>query len=304
MTSQSVLITGAAGFIGSNLLSGIQGAVGLDDLSTANPCSIESAKASGHELVKGSITDKESLTEILRGVDTVYHQAAIPSVPRSIKDPFSTNKANVEGTLTLLVSCADAGVKNVVFASSSSVYGDALTLPKVETMQPNPKSPYAVSKLIGEHYMRVFSELYGLRTASLRYFNVFGPSQNPDSEYAAVIPKFVKAAFEGKPLAIYGDGSQTRDFTYVKDVIEANKGATGKNGVYNIAGGRQTTIKSLAELIIALTGSNSKIKNLPERAGDIKHSLADISKARKELGWEPKYTLEKGLKEYINNLSK
>jgi nucleoside-diphosphate-sugar epimerase len=299
----NILITGAAGFIGSNLMAAAD-AVGVDDFATANKQSIAAAQASGRRLLKGSITDPSFLKRALAGIETVFHQAAIPSVPRSVKDPLSTNAANVGGTLALLVACRDAGVKNAVFASSSSVYGDTPTLPKKETMQPNPKSPYAVSKLAGEEYMRVFGELYGMKTASLRYFNVFGPNQNPESEYAAVIPRFVKAAFEGKPLTLFGDGSQTRDFTFVKDVVEANKKAVGKSGVYNIAGGKQTSIRSLAEMIIELAGSPSKITSLPERQGDIKHSLADISKAGKELGWKPKYSLEQGLKEYISSLSK
>ena len=295
------LVTGGAGFIGSNLVESLKGAVVIDDFSTANKDSSDFVKSSGARLFKGSINDAKLLREALAGVDTVYHEAAVPSVPRSVRDPLTTNTANVSGTLSLLVACVDAGVKKIVFASSSSVYGDTPTLPKVETMQPNPKSPYAVSKLAGEHYMRVFGELYGLKTASLRYFNVFGPRQNPESEYAAVIPRFTKAAFANEPLVIYGDGSQTRDFTYVKDVVEANKKAAGKSGIFNIAGGKQVTIRSLAEKIIKLAGSKSEINCFPERKGDVKHSLADISLAKKELGWAPKYTLDKGLREYIGN---
>ncbi len=298
------LVTGGAGFIGSNLVEALKEAVVVDDFSTAGKLSSDFVKSSGARVFKGDINDAKLLKEALAGVDTVYHQAAVASVPRSIKDPLTTNRANVSGTLSLLVACVDAGVKNVVFASSSSVYGDTPTLPKVETMQPNPKSPYAVSKLAGEHYIRVFGELYGLKAASLRYFNVFGPRQNPESEYAAVVPRFTKAAFANEPLTIFGDGSQTRDFTYVKDVVEANKKAAGKSGIFNIAGGKQVTIKSLAERIIELTGSKSDIKYLPERAGDIKHSLADISLAKKGLGWAPKYTLEQGLKEYIGNYAR
>ncbi len=298
------LITGGAGFIGSNLLEAVEEAIVLDDLSTANKYSKEFVEDSGARFVKGSVNDRELLRDLLQDIETVYHQAAIPSVPRSVKDPLKSNRANAGGTLTLLTACRDSGVKNVVYASSSSVYGDAPTLPKAETMQPNPKSPYAVSKLAGEHYMRVFGELYGMKTASLRYFNVFGPRQNPDSEYSAVIPKFVKAALAGDPLMIYGDGLQTRDFTYVKDVVEANKKAVGKSGTFNIAGGKQITIGELADRIVELTGSSSEVKRMDERKGDVKHSLANISKATKELGWRPEYTLDQGLKEYIDYYSK
>ncbi len=299
-----VLITGGAGFIGSNLAESLDDVIVVDDLSTANRYSIEFIKNSGIRFIKGSVNDLHLMKKVLDGVETVYHQAAIPSVPRSIRDPIRSNHANIGGTLTLLIACRDTGVRNVVYASSSSVYGDTPTLPKVETMEPNPKSPYAVSKLIGEHYTRVFSELYGLKAVSLRYFNVFGPRQNPDSEYSAVIPKFVKAAMKGEPLTIYGDGEQTRDFTYVKDVVEANKKAAGKSGIYNIAGGRRITINELAEKIIELTGSSSDIIHAEERKGDVKHSLADISRAKKKLGWQPQYSLEEGLKEYIDYCSK
>ena len=298
------LVTGGAGFIGSSLVEDLEDVVVVDDLSTANEYSIRFVEESGAEFIKGSITDLKLMKQVLDGVETVYHQAAIPSVPRSIKDPLRTNQANIGGTLNLLVACWDAGVRNLVYASSSSVYGDTPALPKVENMPPNPKSPYAITKLMGEHYMRVFNELYGLRTVSLRYFNVFGPRQNPDSEYSAVIPKFVKAALAGQPITIYGDGLQTRDFTYVTDVVEANKKAAGKVGIYNIAGGKQITIRELADKIVELTGSRSEIEYVDERKGDVKHSLADITKAGKKLAWQPKYTLEQGLKEYIDCYSK
>ncbi len=295
-----VLITGGAGFIGSNIAEEIPGAKILDNLSTANKESISFVRDSGFHLISGSVNNYDLLLEVLKDVDIVYHQAAVPSVPRSIEDPITTNEANIGGTLTLLKACVDSGVSKIIYASSSSVYGDTPTLPKVETMPPAPKSPYAVSKLIGEHYMRVFSELYGITTISLRYFNVFGPRQNLESQYAAVIPKFVRAALLDKPITIYGDGNQTRDFTYVKDVVSANMKASRSpdSGVYNIAGGTQTTINDLATMIIDLTGSNSEVTYLPERRGDVKHSLADISRA-KEIGWKPKYDLKKGLKEYI-----
>ncbi len=298
------LVTGGAGFVGSNLVEGLEKAMILDDFSTANRYSSEFARASDARVIEGSVADYETVRKALEGVRTVYHQAAVPSVPRSVKNPLATNRANAGGTVTLLKACADAGVESVVYASSSSVYGDTPTLPKTEDMKPRPKSPYAVSKLAGEHYMRVFGELYGLKTASLRYFNVFGPRQNPDSQYSAVIPRFVKAALSGQPLTVYGDGEQTRDFTYVRDVVEANKKAAGKSGVYNISGGKQTTVNELAELVISLTDSSSKIERAGERKGDVRHSLGDISKARKGLGWKPKNSLEEGLKEYIMRFPK
>jgi UDP-glucose 4-epimerase len=298
------LVTGGAGFIGSNLVEELGDVVVLDDFATSNDLSKAFVQDSAVRVLEGSITDEAKLKEALDGVDIVFHQAAVPSVPRSVKDPITSNSVNAGGTLTLLKACVDNGVKNVVYASSSSVYGDTPTLPKVETMQPNSKSPYAVSKFAGEEYMRVFGELYDLKTACLRYFNVFGPRQNPDSEYAAVVPKFVKAALAGEALTIYGDGSQTRDFTFVKDVVEANKKAVGKRGVFNIAGGKQTSINDLASMIIDLTESKSEIKHLDERKGDVKHSLADIAKTKKELGWNPKYSLEQGLKDYIDYYTK
>jgi UDP-glucose 4-epimerase len=296
-----ILVTGGAGFIGSNLVEDLcrQNEVTvLDDLSTANKPSRSFVEGLGIEFVRGSVTDANLLKRILTDIDYVFHQAAIPSVPRSIKDPLAVNRANVGGTLALLDSTVNAGVKKIVYASSSSVYGDAPALPKREDMQPDPKSPYAVSKLMGEHYMRVFNEIYGLKTISLRYFNVYGPRQDPESEYAAVIPKFIDAALEGKPLMIYGDGEQTRDFTYVADVVDANKKAmaSGKTGIYNIAGGKQININELAEKIIELTDSKSKIIHQKPRQGDVRRSLADISKARKELGFEPKVQLGEGLR--------
>jgi len=299
-----ILVTGGAGFIGSHIaeeLCGKNEVVVLDDLSTANEQSTSFVRALPLGFVEGSINDRTTLDRLLPDVDYVLHQAAIPSVPRSIEDPLASNRANVGGTLNLLKACVDNDVERVVCASSSSVYGDTPALPKVETMNPDPKSPYAVSKLIGEHYCRVFSELYGLKATSLRYFNVFGSRQNPFSQYSAVIPKFVYSALDNKPLVIYGDGEQTRDFTYVKDVVAANLLAAQESttGVFNIAGGKQITINELAERIISLTGSSSDIVHEQVRKGDVLHSLADISKAEKELGWKPKYSLEAGLKEYI-----
>ena len=306
-----ILVTGGAGFIGSNLAGDLcrkEDVVVLDDLSTASDISKKFVEDLNVNFIKGSVNDQDLLKEILADVDYVLHQAAIPSVPRSIEDPLRTNHANAGGTLTLLKACVDSGVKKVVYASSSSIYGDTQTLPKVETMEPNPKSPYAVSKFVGEHYMGVFSEVYDLKTASLRYFNVYGPRQNPSPtihEYAAVMPKFIYAALQDKPLEVYGDGTQTRDFTFVKDVVEANKKAMfSGEGIYNIAGGKQITINDLAKLIIDTIGSTSEIIHSSSRKGDVKHSLADISKAKRDLGWEPEYSLEEGLKVYLHSVEK
>lgn len=304
-----ILITGAAGFIGSNIAEALHEKYEIliiDDLSTSGSQSKEYVQNLASEgkinFKEGSINDIKLLSELLNDVDYVLHQAAIPSVPRSVKDPIASNSANVGGSLTLLKACVDAGVKKIVAASSSSVYGDTPTLPKIETMQPHPLSPYAISKFAMEHYMRVFNELYGIQTVTLRYFNVFGPRQNPYSEYAAVIPKFIKAAKEGQPLMIYGDGTQTRDFSYVKDVVAANMKAaeSKKSGIFNIAGGNRITITELAEAIISITDSQSKIEYLKSRAGDIKHSLADVSKAQKELNWSPTYSLQDGLEDYLS----
>lgn len=291
-----MLVTGAAGFIGSHIVEDLKIPLALDNFSTSNKYSRDFLINSPAKIFKGDICDQKVLREALDGVSTVYHQAAISSVARSIADPLETNRSNVVGTLTLLKVCAECSVKNVVFASSSGVYGDCKSLPITETVQSSPKSPYAASKIAGEYYADVFHELYGLNCASLRYFNVFGPRQDPKSEYAAVVPKFIRAALSNKPLTIYGDGGQTRDFIYVKDVVLANKSAVGTNGAYNIASGQKTTISGLAEAIIRLTDSKSKIIHGDARLGEIRHSLADISKAKKELSWKPQHSLEKALK--------
>ncbi|MGB7002583.1 MAG: SDR family oxidoreductase [Halobacteriota archaeon] len=295
------IITGGAGFIGSNLaevLSRDNEVIIVDDLSTGNEANIRGFEI---ELVKGSVTDLDLLRKIFKGADYVFHQAAIPSVPRSIKDPVSTNEANVTGTLKVLIAARDCGVKKVIFASSSSAYGDTPELPKREDMNPNPLSPYAVTKLIGEFYCNVFDEVYDLKTAALRYFNVYGPKQDPHSDYAAVIPKFIKRVQEGKPPIIYGDGNQTRDFTSVDDVVNANilAAESDAKGVYNVATGKRITINELANVIMAIMGRDLDPIHEKQREGDVLHSLGDITKAKKDFGYAPGDKLEANLKETV-----
>jgi UDP-glucose 4-epimerase len=306
-----VIVTGGAGFIGSHIADELvkrdYQVVILDNLSTGRLSNIEQTLGSKNvEFVRGSITNLSLLEKLFAGADYVFHQAAIPSVPRSIKNPKASHVANITGTLNVLLASRDKGVKKVVFASSSSVYGNTPTLPKIETMTPNPQSPYAVTKLTGEYYCGVFNKIYGLNTVSLRYFNVFGPRQDPDSPYAAVIPLFITNALAGKSPVIFGDGEQSRDFTFVKDVAGANilAAESTSTGVFNIGTSTRVTINHLAQLIIGLVGNNKvKVVHKDTRAGDVMHSLADISKAN-SFGYRPKYNLEGGLKEAYNYLVK
>jgi len=300
-----VVVTGGAGFIGSNLADELANrgkeVVILDDLSTGKIENIGRLRRRENvRFVNGSVTDMELLKEVFKRAEVVYHLAAIPSVPRSIKEPVRSNEVNINGTLNVLVAARACGVRKVAYASSSSVYGDTLELPKREEMNPNPLSPYAVTKLTGEYYCRVFQEVYGLETVSLRYFNVYGPRQDPLSEYAAVIPKFIQRALKGMPPVIYGDGNQTRDFTFVKDVMEgtiilAENEATG---VFNIGRGEQTSINHLARLVLEVTGQDFEPIHEKPRTGDVRHSLADISRA-KSYGYNPKYSVKEGLKETV-----
>jgi len=300
-----VVVTGGAGFIGSNLADELANrgkeVVILDDLSTGKIENIgRLRKRENVRFVNGSVTDMELLKVVFKRAEVVYHLAAIPSVPRSIKEPERSNEVNINGTLNVLMAARACGVRKVAYASSSSVYGDTLELPKREEMNPNPLSPYAVTKLTGEYYCRVFQEVYGLETVSLRYFNVYGPRQDPLSEYAAVIPKFIQRALKGMPPVIYGDGNQTRDFTFVKDVMEgtiilAENEATG---VFNIGRGEQTSINHLARLVLEVTGQDFEPIHEKPRTGDVRHSLADISRA-KSYGYNPKYSVKEGLKETV-----
>jgi len=296
-----VVVTGGCGFIGSNIAEELikkHYVVVIDDLSTGRIENIQSLQdKENFEFVRGNITDLGLLKQIFEDVDCIFHQAAIPSVQRSVENPLDTNEANIKGTLNVLIAARDCGVKKVVYASSSSVYGDTPELPKKENMKPNPQSPYAVSKLTGEYYCKVFSEIYGIKTICLRYFNVYGPKQDPASEYAAVIPRFINRVLNNQPPIIFGDGNQTRDFTFVKDVVKANILAMEKNveGVFNIAYGQQISINELANKIMEIVGVKLNPVYDKPRPGDIRNSLADISLAKQKLGYMPEYSLEKGL---------
>jgi len=300
-----VVITGGAGFIGSNLayeLAKDNQVKVIDDLSTGYLKNIQDLiDTNAVEFIKGSINDVDLLKNVFKDVDYIFHQAAIPSVPRSIKDPMKSNIANINGTLNVLIAAKDNNVKKVVQASSSSTYGDTKILPKKEDMKPNPLSPYAVSKLASEYYCQVFTNVYGLSTISLRYFNVYGPRQDSSSQYAAVIPKFINNVLNGKPPVVFGDGKQTRDFTFIKDVVCANilAAESRETGIFNIAGGSRISINDLAESIMNICGTQFDPIYNDELPGNIKHSFADISKAKEKLGYNPKYNLRKGLEETV-----
>ena len=305
MKGRNIVVTGGAGFIGSNIaraLSRKNNVIVIDDLSTGNFENIQDLINSQNiTFVKGSVTDLKILQKTFRDMDYVFHQAAIPSVPRSVKDPIRSNNTNINGTLNVLVAAKNNGLEKVIYASSSSVYGDTTTLPKNENMNPCPLSPYAVSKLTGEYYCKVFTKIYDLPTISLRYFNVYGPWQDPVSEYAAVIPKFITWILTDKSPIIYGDGKQTRDFTFIKDVVNANILAAENRaqGVYNIAAGKRVMINDLAYSIMNISGKNLNIIYDTPRPGDIMHSFADISRAKEKLNYEPKFKLTKGLQETV-----
>lgn len=305
MKSKRVVITGGAGFIGSHLAEELARrgyyTIILDNLSSGKIENIRNLlKNDNVEFIQGSVTDLPLLQEVFKGVQYVFHQAALTSVPRSIEKPHASHETNLTGTLDVLLAARDNGVHKMIYASSSSVYGDTPTLPKREDMIPCPLSPYALTKLAGEYYCQVFQEVYKLSTICLRYFNVYGPRQDPDSQYAAVIPIFIKRAREGKPPIIFGDGEQTRDFTFVKDAVEANILAAESDAcrVFNISRGESITINRLAELIMELIGNRVEPIHQEPRLGDIRHSLADVSEA-KAFGYEPRCGLEAGLTETI-----
>jgi len=306
MKNKKAVITGGAGFIGAHLareLAPDNSVIIIDNLSTGKKGNIADLLGENVTFVNGSITDLSLLRRFFTGADFVFHLAAISSVPRSVEDPAACHEVNVTGTLNVLLAARDSGVKKVVFASSCAIYGNRHTPPIKEDMPPHPQSPYAITKLVGEHYCQVFQRVYGLATVCLRYFNVYGPGQDPDSDYAAVVPKFIKRVSEEKPLIISGDGEQTRDFVFVKDVIQANilAAESDTSGIFNIGSGQSITMGGLAKLIIQIMNKDVEITYQAARTGDIRHSLADISKA-KLFGYKPQGDLERGLKEIITNL--
>ena len=302
------LVTGGAGFIGSHIASALiaEGARVriLDDLSTGHRENLDEI-GGGIDFIQGSVADEELLNKALEGVELVFHEAAIPSVPRSVEEPRQTHIASVDGTFSLLVAARDQKVRRIVYAASSSAYGDQPTLPKSELMLPDPLSPYAVAKLVGEYYCQVFTRVYGLETVSLRYFNVFGPRQDPGSQYSGVVSRFISALLSNERPVIYGDGEQSRDFTYIENVVFANlsaaeaPNAAGK--VINVANGERITLNQLLSELKDLTGKqNVTAEYLEPRIGDVRHSLADISLARQLLGYESKVDLREGLQRTID----
>ena len=304
------LVTGGAGFIGSNIVKELlrrgEKVRVLDNFATGKRENLLPFNGNPNlEVIEGDLRSFHIVRDAVRGCDYVLHQGALPSVPRSIKDPITSNEVNINGTLHILEAAREFGVKRVVFASSSSVYGNNATLPKVETMPVAPLSPYALTKYAGERYCQVFHALYGIETVALRYFNVFGPNQDPTSQYSAVIPKFIKMIKEGRRPVIYGDGSQSRDFTYVSNNVEANLLACTApdvaGEVFNIACGERYTLLDLVHTINEILGTRVEPLFEPPRPGDVKHSLADIEKAKRMLGFEVKVKFREGLEKIISN---
>jgi nucleoside-diphosphate-sugar epimerase len=302
------LITGIGGFIGSSLARAIlargEQVRGVDNFSTGNRKNIAEL-LDRIDFREADILDLDAMHKACAGVDYVLHQAAIPSVPKSVLDPLASNRANLDGTVNVLVAARDAKVKRVVFAASSSVYGETPTLPKRESMTPDPISPYAVAKLASEHYLISFYRCYQLETVALRYFNIFGPRQDPSSPYSGVLAKFITIMLRGEQPAIYGDGEQSRDFTYIDNAVEANllackaPAAQAAGQVFNVATGRRVSLNETFKLLQGLTSYSGQPKYEPERGGDIKHSLADISKAEAALGYKPKVDFEEGLRRTV-----
>jgi len=300
------LVTGGAGFIGSHIVEGLlkegKSVRVLDNLSTGSRENLAGFdRLPGRlEFLEGDIRVPDDVRRAVTGVDGVFHEAALRSVPRSVDDPLSSNDVNVTGTLQLLIGCRDAKVRRVVYASSSSVYGDDPTLPKVETLRPSPISPYAATKLMGEYYCQIYSRLYGVEAVSLRYFNVFGPRQSPESKYAAVVPRFLAAAMRDEPLEVHGDGRQSRDFSYIDNVVSANllamhaPKASGK--VFNVACGARYSVLDVATGIGKGLRRPVRLDHQPTRAGDVRDTLADISQARADLGYEPRVDFEEGIR--------
>ncbi len=306
--TSKVLVTGGAGFIGSNLAEELvrQGArvTIIDNFATGFRENLEEIQGD-FEFIEGDINDSEIVAKALEGVEVVFHEAALPSVPRSVENPVETHRVCVDGTFNLLMAAKDAGVKRFVYAASSSAYGDQPTLPKVETMRPDPLSPYAAAKLTGELYCRAFNNVYGLESYSLRYFNVFGPRQNPESMYSGVISRFIDALMSGEEPVIFGDGEQSRDFTYIANVVNANimaaQAVTGMGETMNVANGDRITLNELLEILQKITNTgNIAARYEQARAGDVKHSQADNRRAVECLDYKELVGLEEGLKRTID----
>jgi nucleoside-diphosphate-sugar epimerase len=298
-----VLVTGGAGFIGSHIAEALVHAGHrvrvLDNLYSGKRENLRPVRGD-LEFVRGDCADPAAARRAMRGMEVVFHEAAMPSVVRSVQDPVASHRANATATLCVLAAARDAGVRRVVYAGSSSVYGNSPRLPKREDMETRPLSPYAVGKLTGEHYLRIFAELYGLETLTLRYFNVFGPRQDPSSPYSGVISLFTAALLAGQRPVIYGDGKQSRDFTYVANVVDANLRALTvprvSGDVINVATGQRVTLNRLVDVLNRQTGRRLRARYLPSRPGDVKHSLADITRARRTLGYRPLVDFETGLR--------
>lgn len=306
--TSKVLVTGGAGFIGSNLAEELirQGARVsiIDDLSTGFRENLEDIKGD-FDFIEGDINDDDALSKAIEGTEIVFHEAALPSVPRSVEDPAETHRVCIDGTFNLLNKAKAVGVKRFIYAASSSAYGDQPVLPKIETMRPDPLSPYAVAKLTGEYYCRTFNHVYGMETMSLRYFNVFGPRQNPASMYSGVISRFIDALLTGKPPVIYGEGEQSRDFTYISNVVDANIKAAQTNMGFgetiNVANGERITLNELLAILRTITNTPDAIADYqPPRSGDVKHSQADNARAVECLNYSVIVGLEEGLKKTID----
>jgi UDP-glucose 4-epimerase len=306
MSKRTYLVTGGAGFIGSHIAERLardgHHVRVLDDFSSGKEVNLESFR-DGVEVVRGDIRDARLVSEATKGVDIVFHEAALGSVPRSVADPLSTHEVNITGTLNVFIAARESGVKRVVYASSSSVYGETPILPKHEQMTPEPLSPYALSKIVGEHYAKVFKLVYGFEAVALRYFNIFGPRQDLESQYAAVIPRFITALLTGEPPVVYGDGLQSRDFTYVDNVVEANllaseaEGAAGQ--AFNVACGGRYTLNELLDRLREMIGSEIEATHEPTRAGDVRDSQASIESAERVLGYRVSVGFEEGLRRTV-----
>ncbi len=303
------LITGIAGFIGSSLARAVlaQGdeVRGVDNFSTGKRANLDEITRKV-DLREVDLLNLDALQSACKGVDYIFHEAAIPSVPKSVLDPLGSNRANIDGTVHLLIAARDAKVKRVVYAASSSAYGDTPTLPKHEAMLPNPNSPYAVAKLAGEYYMTSFYRCYGLETVSLRYFNIFGPRQDPTSPYSGVLAKFITQMLNGEQPTIFGDGAQSRDFTYIQNAVDANllamkaPASQAAGQMFNVATGKRADLNQAFQLLKTIIGYTGEVKYAPERSGDVKHSLADLSRTEKQLGYKPTVDFEEGLRRTVD----